>query len=101
MSNYIPHHRKKRDILKKREHRLIKAIEANLSPGKMASFAIKVREAQIRVINVKRSQLRAAESDENNTLLAKFDQESKHWLSLSDDEIIEMYKHQTITNGKK
>jgi len=92
MTNYIPHHRKKKDILKKKEYKLVKAISANMGSKKIAEAAQDVREAQIRVINVKRSELRPVESDKNTKLLAKCDKDIEYWLSLSIENITEIYK---------
>ncbi len=92
MTNYIPHHRKKKEILEKREYQLVKAISEGCKPEKIAILVKEVREAQIRVVNVKQSQIKPIESNKNSALIAKITKDYEYWNSLRDDEIIEIYK---------
>jgi len=92
MSNYIPNYRKKKDILEKREFKLIKAIDSNLSPDKLTFLAQEVRKAQLRVINVKHSRISPIESDENDKLLKRIERDIDYWNSISEIEIINHYR---------
>jgi hypothetical protein len=95
MTCYVANHRKKKAILKKRELELTKAIKSNIAHEKLALFAREVREAQIRVTNCKRAQIRPTESDDYDKLIHKINQDLEYWVSKSHDEIIDKYKSKT------
>ncbi len=91
MTNYIPHHRKKKDILEKRERELLKQIKDCGDERHLTKAAENVREAVIRVINANVAQLRPIEG-EGEEQIKKAKMEIEIWLKKSVDEIIELYK---------
>ena len=90
MTNYIPHHRKKKVILEKREKELESKIVDRASDERLSKAAENVREAKIRVINAKLAQLRPDGEGKKQIEKAKIDIEKLHEISV--DEIIEQYK---------
>lgn len=90
MSNYIPHHTKKKGILIKRERSLRLAIEGGFSPERIVRAAREVREAQFRVVNAIRSEI-VTDLPKNDELLKECAEQETRWRTLSDEKIIEMY----------
>ncbi len=94
MTNYIPHYRKKKDALEKKENELIKNIHNHVGLDKLSELAENVRAAKIRVINANVAQLRP-DLDKNDQKLVKAKQDIEELQALSTDEIIRQYKQTT------
>jgi len=91
MTNYIPHHCKKKEILEKRERELLKQIKDCGDERHLTKAAENVRGAVIRVINSSIAQLRPIEG-EGEDQIKKAKVEIEVWLKKPVNEIIEHYK---------
>jgi hypothetical protein len=70
MSNYIPHHRKKLAIRKKREEKLRRLISQNAEESKLIKAAEMVRDARVRA---EQSRLREASDAESEAIEAQIE----------------------------
>ncbi len=92
MANYIAHHTKKKRILAYRESQLFHALYKDEPSEKVEKFATLVREAQVRVLNVRLSLLPHAEDrvdkEERQRILEKYE----YWESIKTEEVIALYQ---------
>jgi len=70
----------------------MKAISESASREKILTLASEVSAAQLRVINVKESQMKPVENDKDIALIAKIKKDREHWEAISNEEIVEIYK---------
>ena len=93
MAGIVPHYQGKNRIFRKKERELTHAIKHNYSGEKLVVVAEELRKAKLKSIKAKLDQKYAGPTYKITIdTMAKTDKGAKKWVSLSPDEIIEIYR---------
>jgi hypothetical protein len=96
MTAYVPNHEKKKRIFEKRERELLHAINHDAPIERLLSAAEKVRAAKVSVYKCQSTQ--NSERQPQSFAADEFAEGNKNlrlWLSMSNDEIIALYRPKT------
>ena len=93
MTAYIASHEKKNRIFAKREREMLHAIKHGFPAEKLALVADKLRVAKINVFKCRFSKNSAKQPHNFSAAeLAEYDKQVRRWLSMTSEEIVDVYR---------